>query len=126
MKILFSIFIIILISACTEPAQKFGNVEKGMSMQEVFLNSGEPSEKNKLGKLELWVYKEADRTVIFQNDSVLTIITSAEARADSIEMAVKKAGKDLKKEIIKTGEKIDSLGEDLKETFSKDSTEIHK
>ncbi|MEO8795629.1 MAG: hypothetical protein ABI390_09185 [Daejeonella sp.] len=126
MKILISILLIVLMSACTQSRQKFENVEKGMSMQEVSLNAGEPSEKKNLGNIELWVYKDADRTVVFRHDSVFTIITSAEARADSIEMIVNKAGNDLKKGVIKAGDKLDSLGGNLIEQFSEDSIERNR
>lgn len=104
-----------------------------MSSQEVLNYAGEPDKKQDIGVADLWVYESADRTVVFRKDTVYDIITSANARIDSvkttldkigdkIETQAEKAGATIKTQAEKAGEKIDSLGRKIKNR-PKDTTE---
>jgi outer membrane protein assembly factor BamE (lipoprotein component of BamABCDE complex) len=121
MKILNLMIAVLFLASCSQQKKEFKNVSVGMTQEEVTLNAGEPSTKKNVGPVALWVYLEADRTVVFRNDTVFNVITSANARVDSIEMGLKNAGKDLKKDLKKEAgkavDKIDSLGKDLLKKF---------
>lgn len=121
MKILNLIIAVLFLVSCSEQKKEFKNVSVGMTQEEVTLNAGQPSSKKNVGPLALWIYLDADRTVVFRNDTVLNVITSTDARVDSIQMGLKKAGKDLKKDLKKEAgkavDKIDSLGKNLLKEF---------
>lgn len=121
MKILNLIVAVLFLASCSQQKKEFKNVSVGMTQTEVTQNAGEPSSKKNAGPLALWVYLEANRTVVFRNDTVLNVITSADARVDSIQMLLKNAGKDLKKDLKKEAgkaiDKIDSLGKNLLKEF---------
>ena len=59
-----------------------------------------------MGLAELWTYDSADRTIIFRKDTVYNIITSSEARIDSLENTMKDAGEKIKEGAKETGEDI--------------------
>ena len=113
MKILTLIIAVLFLSACNEQQKEFKDVTIGMTRQEVSLKAGEPSSKKNVGPIELWSYKVQNRTVVFKNDTVFNVITSSEARVDSIGISLKEAGDDLKKEADKAVGKIDSLGKSI-------------
>ncbi|WP_026898064.1 hypothetical protein [Daejeonella oryzae] len=121
MKFLYAITAAIFLSACSEQQKEFSDISAGMTQQEVILNAGEPSAKKELGQTELWTYKDADRTIVFRNDTVLNVLTSSEARIDSIEMSLQDVGEDIKTGAEKAAGKIDSLGNNLKKRISRDS-----
>ena len=83
MKQLIFAALIFLLAACTSEPKEFPGVFIGMTSQEVLEKAGPPSAKRNIGLADLWVYKEADRTVVFREDTVYDIIISAEARIDS-------------------------------------------
>ena len=91
-----------------------------MTKSEVLAITGEPTKKNDIKVAELWTYDAADRTIIFRKDTVYNIMTSSEARIDSIEASMKEVGeditqgaketgRDIEQEAQKMGDKIDSL-----------------
>jgi len=114
MKNSFIFFIGLLLAGCSAKQKSLADIEKGMSKSEVVSLIGEPAEKNNIGIAELWVYPDSNRTVVFRSDTVYDIMTSAEARIDSIETNLDSAGKEIKDKTLKLGEKIDSLGNRLK------------
>jgi hypothetical protein len=113
------IFIIIL-AGCSGQPKSFSEVKTGMTNKEVLQNAGEPDKKQSIGVADLWTYQTANRTVVFRQDTVYDIVTSANARVDSIksvlnkvggkaDRAAEKAGSAIKKGAGKAGRKIDSL-----------------
>jgi len=115
MKTFFFILIGLFLTACSTSPKGFSGIKTGMTKSEVLSLAGEPTEKNHTGIAELWVYPDSDRTVIFRKDTVYSIMTSAEARMDSIESGIKKTGTEIKEEAEDMGQKLDSLGRKLKE-----------
>jgi hypothetical protein len=92
-----------------------------MTSQEVLQVAGEPSKKRDIALANLWIYEKSDRTVIFRKDTVFDIITSANARVDTIERSLDKIGDKIKTQAKKAGKKIDSLSRILKIGSPKDS-----
>lgn len=112
--------ILIFLAGCSQQPKDFSSVKIGMSSREVLQNAGEPDKKQSIGVADLWTYTNADRTVVLRRDTVYDIITSANARVDSIkssletigeqvETGAEKAGAAVIKEAAKVDEKIDSL-----------------
>ncbi|WP_079701525.1 outer membrane protein assembly factor BamE domain-containing protein [Daejeonella lutea] len=117
--IIFMSFIIL--GSCTQKQQEFSSVKKGMTKEEVVKLVGEPTTKRDILVAEVWKYDLADRSVVFRNGNVYDIITSTEARVDSIEASLKNAGKGLKEKLEKTGDTIDSASQRLKDKIDGDS-----
>lgn len=107
-------FIGLLLAGCADKQKSLGDIEKGMSKSEVISLAGEPAEKNNIGLAELWVYPDSNRTVVFRSDTVYDIMTSTEARIDSIASGLDSTGKEIKEKTLELGEKIDSLGNELR------------
>jgi hypothetical protein len=116
--ILFLATIVLL--SCNRQQKEFASIEKGMNKSKVLELAGEPTKKTNVGLAELWTYDASNRTVIFRKDTVYNIITSSEARLDSlknsmeeagskIEAGAKETGKDLKEGADKLTDKADSL-----------------
>ena len=117
--------VLLFTSACSQNQKNFSSVKAGMSATEVLQHAGEPDKKQDIGIANLWVYESADRTVVFRKDTVYDIITSANARIDSvkstlntigdqIENKTEKAGEHIKNQAQKAGSKLDSLGKRIK------------
>jgi len=119
-KILF-VLLSSLIASCSESSKDFSSVETGMSSQEVLEHAGEPDQKQDVGIADLWVYKKADRTVVFRKDTVYDIITSADARVDSIKTTLDNIGDKVEKQAEKVGDKLDSVGRRLKKSSADDT-----
>lgn len=92
-----------------------------MTKEEVIKLVGEPTTKRDILVAEVWKYDLADRSVVFRNGNVYDIITSTEARVDSIEASLKNAGKGLKEKLQQTGDTIDSASRRLKDKIDSDS-----
>lgn len=92
-----------------------------MTSQEVTSLVGEPDRKHKMGVADFWVYSKADRTVVFRKDTVYDVITSAEARIDSIKTSLDKFGDKIENQAEKATEKLDSVGRNLKKSANADS-----
>lgn len=120
-KYLIILLSYIMLSSCTEKQQEFSSVKKGMTKEEVIQQVGEPTSKRDILVAEMWKYDLADRTVVFRNGSVYDIITTTEARVDSIEATLKNTGKGLKEKLQQTGDSIDSAGRRLKNKIDGDS-----
>ncbi len=120
-KYLIILLSYVMLSSCTEKQQEFSSVKKGMTKEEVIQQVGEPTSKRDILVAEVWKYDLADRTVIFRNGSVYDIITTTEARIDSIESTLKETGKGLKEKLQQTGDTIDSAGRRLKDKIDGDS-----
>ncbi len=120
-KYLIIILCIVLLNSCTEKQQEFSSVKKGMTKEQVITQVGEPTSKRDILVAEVWKYDAADRTVVFRNGTVYDIVTTTEARVDSIEATLKDAGKGLKEKLQQTGDTIDSAGRRLKDRIEGDS-----
>ncbi|MES3017958.1 MAG: hypothetical protein V4721_09275 [Bacteroidota bacterium] len=120
-KYLIILLSYLMLSSCTEKQQEFSSVKKGMTKDEVVKQVGEPTSKRDVLVAEMWKYDMADRTIVFRNGTVYDIITSTEARVDSIESTLKDAGKGLKEKLQQTGDTIDSAGRRLKDKIDGDS-----
>lgn len=108
--------------SCSNTPKELKGVKTGMTKEQVLTFAGEPTSRNNLEIADLWVYEDADRTIVFRNDTVFNIITTANARIDSIKSSLKNAGysaeenlstvKDsIKKNLLKAK---DSINENLK------------
>lgn len=120
-KYLIIFLSLIVLSSCTDKQKEFSTIKKGMTKEEVILQVGEPTSKRDILVAEVWKYDLANRTVVFRNGIVYDIITSAEARVDSIESTLKETGRDLKQSFKKTGDTLDSTSRRLKNKFAGDS-----
>lgn len=120
-KYLMIILILALFTSCAEKQKNFANIKTGMTKEQVLQQAGEPNKKNDILISELWVYNDADRTVVFRKDTVYDIITSANARIDSIEATLKEAGRDVKDKLKSTGDTIDSASLKIKNKIMGDS-----
>ena len=121
MKIILFVLLGLMLTSCSENAKNFSSVEIGMNSQEVLKYAGEPDQKQNVGIANLWVYKKADRTVVFRKDTVYDIITSADARIDSIKTTLDDIGDKIEKQAEKAGDKLDSVGRRLKNISADDT-----
>jgi outer membrane protein assembly factor BamE (lipoprotein component of BamABCDE complex) len=112
---------ILALSSCSDKQKEFSSIEKGMTKEQVVLQVGEPTSKRDILVAEIWKYDLADRTVVFRNGEVYDIITSTEARVDSIESTLKETGRDVKEKLRATGDTLDSTSKRLKEKIIGDS-----
>lgn len=117
----------VFLNSCADK-KEFSSVKKGMTKEEVILQAGEPTSKRDILVAEVWKYDLADRTVVFRNGLVYDIITSTEARIDSIETTLKEtgsdlkeAGKDIKERLQQTGDTVSAQSRRLKENLDGDS-----
>lgn len=85
-----------------------------MTKTQVTIAAGEPDKQNDVGETSLWAYRDADRTVVFRKDTVYTIITSAEARIDSINSLIQKADDKIANGLDKLGDAFDSTATRIK------------
>ena len=127
-KYLLILLSVILLNSCADKQKEFSSVKKGMTKDEVIRQAGEPTSKRDILVAEVWKYDLADRTVVFRNGLVYDIITSTEARIDSIESTLKatgsdlkEAGRDIKERLQKTGDSVSSQSRRLKENLVGDS-----
>jgi hypothetical protein len=114
-------FLSAIIAGCSRAPKDFATVRTGMTEQQVVQAVGEPAEKNDIGVANLWTYPAQDRTVVFRADTVYDIITSAEARADSIRTTIGNTEEKLESGTKKLGKKIDTTFEKLKDGVKRDS-----
>ena len=128
-KYLMILLSIVMLNSCADKQKEFSSVKKGMSKEEVLQQAGEPTSKRDILVAELWKYDLANRTVVFRNGIVYDVITSTEARIDSIESSLKETGKDLRetgkglRETLKqTGDTIESKSRRLKNNLVGDSS----
>lgn len=119
-----------LIASCGQSPKTLSGVQTGMSKEEVIAIVGEPKNKNVVNKTEIWDYPESDRTVVFRMDTVYTILTSAEARADSVGMWLDKTNDKVKDQLGNFVDKADSAGDritdKLRDKLRKDTTDKEK
>ncbi len=111
----------IILSSCADKQKEFSSITKGMTKEEVIQQVGEPTTKRDILVAEVWKYDLADRTIVFRNGEVYDIMTSTEARVDSIESALKETGRDVKEKLQQTGDTLDSASRRLKEKIVGDS-----
>lgn len=120
---LFSLlFPLTLFISCTQTPKKLGTIETGMSKEAVIAIAGQPSGKNVINKTEIWNYPDSNRTVVFRADTVYTILTSPEARADSVGKWLDKTDDKLKDQLGDLAEKADSVGSHIVKKLKKDSS----
>lgn len=117
------------LASCREKPKDFNAVAIGMTKDQVTAVVGEPAKKNELAIADLWVYPDADRSIIFRKDTVYNIITSADARIDSIEAGLKSTGDDLKntgevidRKLERFGDSVKRTADQIKDKFKRDTT----
>ena len=127
-KYLIVLLSILVLGSCADKQKEFSSIQEGMTKEQVIQLAGEPTSKRDILVAEVWKYDLADRTVVFRNGNVYDIITSAEARIDSIETTLQKTGrelketgKDIKETLQKTGDTIENRSERLRENIDGDS-----
>jgi len=118
MKTALLILTIFLCTACNQKQKDFSTVKIGMTKDQVTNIVGDPGKKNDIG-IQMWVYPEAGRTVVFRDDTVYSVITSADARIDSIKESLGKAEDKVEKGLNKVGDSIDSSAKRVKEKIKK-------
>jgi len=119
-KILLITFISIIFG-CSRNSKDFSSVRVGMTSKEVLVHAGEPDKKNDLGIADLWIYERADRTVVFREDTVYDIITSADARIDSIKTSLDNLGDKIENQAEKAADRLDSARRKLENSSKDDS-----
>lgn len=117
---------LLLVASCSQTSKNFSEVTTGMTKEQVIEKAGTPSKKSNMGIAEFWVYNESDRAVIFRKDTVYDIITSADARIDSIKSELDETSKSIKENIVNAGDSMEKFGKKLKskikiDTAKKDS-----
>ena len=115
------LFVALIMLGCSESAKHLSTVKVGMTSQEVLTHAGEPDKKSNMGIAQLWVYESADRTVVFRKDTVFDIITSANARIDSIKTSLDNLGDKIESQAEKAGDRLENAGKELKENANDDS-----
>lgn len=118
MKTALLMLAVFLCIACDRKQKDFSTVKIGMTKEEVIGIVGQPGKKNDIG-IQLWVYPDADRTIVFRDDTVYSVITSAKARIDSIKNSLEKAGENVEKSLNKMGDSIDSTATSIKNKIKK-------
>jgi hypothetical protein len=122
MKITFFILLTaITLSSCSRPAKDLATVEIGMTKTEVTGIVGEPKKKNVINETEIWDYPDSNRTIVFRMDTVYSIMTSAKARLDSINLWMDSTSTKAKKSFGKIGDKLEKAGDKIKEKTKRDS-----
>jgi len=108
--------------SCREAPKDFSSVSIGMTKDEVTAAAGEPAKKNELAVIDVWVYPQADRSVIFRKDTVYNIVTSSEARIDSIETSLERTGDKVGSSLNRLGDSLEKTGQQIKDKFRRDTT----
>ena len=114
MKAILIVFTAILFLSCNKQQKEFADIKKGMQKSQVETIAGEPTKKTNVGFVEMWTYDAADRTIIFRSDTVFNIITSSEARLDSIQNQLKEAGQKIEDGAKETGQDINEATKKIK------------
>ena len=92
-----------------------------MTKDQVAAAAGEPAKKNELAVIDVWVYPQADRSVIFRKDTVYNIVTSSEARIDSVETSLERTGEKVGSGLNRLGDSLEKTGQQIKDKFRKDT-----
>jgi len=131
-KYLLILLSVVLLNSCADKQKELSSIKKGMTKEEVIQQAGEPTSKRDILVAEVWKYHLFDRTVVFRNGVVYDIITSAEARIDSIESTLKEtgsdlkeAGRDIKEKLQQTGDTISRQSKRLKNNLDVDTLKIN-
>ena len=104
----------IAITACGKKPKDFSTIKTGMTKNQVTMTAGNPDKQNDIGETSFWAYRDADRTVVFRKDTIYTIITSTEARLDSINSLIKKADDKIATGLDKMGNALDNTSTRIK------------
>lgn len=112
----------IALLSCREAPKDFSSVSIGMTKDEVTAAVGEPAKKNELAVVDVWVYPQTDRSVIFRKDTVYNIVTSSEARIDSIETSLERTGEKVEGSLNRIGDSLEKTGQQIKDKFRRDTT----
>lgn len=103
-------------SSCSNP-KDFSSIQTGMTKSEVSTLAGQPDKHNDVGETSFWAYRDADRTVVFRSDTVYNIITSTEARMDSINQSLQEADDKIERGLEKVGNVFDSTATRVKRSM---------
>lgn len=110
--------VLIILYSCSNSQKELQGVKKGMTKEQVLTYGGEPTSRNNLEIADLWVYEDADRTVVFRDDTVFNVITTANARIDSITISLKNAGYSAKNKMDTAKDSIIHTGAILKRNLN--------
>lgn len=129
MKLLFLTFLsAVILSSCTRPAKDLATVEIGMTRSEVAGIVGEPEKKNVINNTEIWDYPDSSRTVVFRMDTVYSIMTTAKARLDSLNIWMDSTNNKAKQgfgkvgeQLKKAGNKLEQVGENVEDKLRRDT-----
>lgn len=121
-RLLFTLVLPISLLSCREAPKDFSSVSIGMTKDEVTTVVGEPAKKNELAVIDVWAYPEADRSIIFRKDTVYNIVTSSEARIDSIETSIERTGDKVSGSLTRLGDSLEKTGQQIKDKFRRDTT----
>lgn len=121
-RILFTVLLPLSLLSCREAPKDFSSVSIGMTKDEVTATVGQPAKKNELAVIDVWVYPDADRSVIFRKDTVYNIVTSSEARIDSIETSLERTGDKIGSSLDRLGDSLEKTGQQIKDKFRRDTT----
>lgn len=113
--LIFSFFSLLILSSCARPNKDLATVEIGMTKTEVAGIVGEPNKKNIVNNTEIWDYPDSNRTIVFRMDTVYSIMTTAKARLDSINIWMDSTNNKAKKGFSKVGEQLEKVGNKLEE-----------
>jgi len=119
---LFILALPLTLLSCRQPPKDLSSVSIGMTKDEVTAAAGEPAKKNELAVIDVWVYPDADRSVIFRKDTVYNIITSSEARVDSIESSLESTGEKVGSSLNRIGDSLEKTGRQIKDKFRRDTS----
>jgi hypothetical protein len=110
------------ISSCSQSSKDLATVEIGMTKTEVTGIVGEPKKKNVINNTEIWDFPDSNRTIVFRQDTVYSIMTSAKARIDSLGSWMDSTGSKVKTGLGKVGDKLENAGDKIQNKVKRDST----
>lgn len=115
-------FLILTLAACSRPAKDLASVKIGMTREEVLGMVGEPKKKDVINKTEIWNYTDSSRTIVFRADTVYSIMTSPQARLDSMSIWLDSTNNKIKKGFNKVGDKLENVADKVEDKLDKDTT----
>lgn len=114
--------VIVIAMACNRPAKDLADVEIGMHRDSVLGMLGEPKKKDVINATEVWNYTDSSRTIVFRSDTVYAVMTSPEARLDSVSKWLGHTNEKVKDGFGNVGEQLESVAGKVKHTLKKDSS----
>mgnify|MGYP003575914625 CR=1 FL=1 len=120
----FTLLSAIILSSCSRPSKDLATVEIGMTKEQVTGIVGEPVKKNVINNTEIWDYPDSNRTVVFRMDTVYSIMTSARARLDSINIWMDSTNSKVKEGFNNIGDKIGNTVDKIEDRADRDTSKV--